>query len=285
MLILGISTSTQQVGCAIGGHEGVLASVQSARGKRHAETLVPAIDVLRRQAQVDLKEIGCVAVDVGPGLFTGLRVGIATAKAMAHALRVPMIGVTSLDLVAFPVRWSPRLVVAAIDARRGELFTATYRQVPRGIQRLSDYKVSSPDELVSDLLVQRDDILLVGDGALRYADRFDDLTGAELADQALAYPSPASLVQLAHAQALREEFVKPWELQPLYLRAPDAAINWATRDGLPDAGEAKPDEGDVVELDDAGDEADDDGAAAPAEGRNGAGTNGLTGGSNPRGDA
>jgi tRNA threonylcarbamoyladenosine biosynthesis protein TsaB len=280
VLILGISTSTQQVGCAIGGHEGVLASVQSARGKRHAETLVPAIDVLRRQAQIDLKEIGCVAVDLGPGLFTGLRVGIATAKAMAHALRVPMIGVTSLDLLAFPMRWSPRLVVAAVDARRGEVFTASYRQVPRGIQRLGDFKVCSPDELVTDLLAQRDDILLVGDGALRYADRFDDLTGAELADQGLAYPSPASLVQLAHAQALREEFVKPWELQPLYLRAPDAAINWAMRDGIP--GDEKIDES----VDGPGDDADGDGDGAPgSDGRNGAGTNGVAGGSTPRGDA
>ena len=232
MLILGISTSTQQVGCSIGGHEGVLASVESARGKRHAETLVPAIDVLRRQAQIDLSELGCVAVDLGPGLFTGLRVGIATAKAMAHALRVPMIGVTSLDLVAFPVRWSPRLIVAAIDARRDELFVATYRQVPGGIQRLSDYRVSSPKDLATDLLATRDDVLLVGDGALRYREEFDDLARVELADQGLAYPSAASLVQLAHAQALREEFVNSWDLEPMYLRAPDAAINWATRDGV-----------------------------------------------------
>jgi tRNA threonylcarbamoyladenosine biosynthesis protein TsaB len=238
VLILGITTSTQQVGCAIGGHEGVLASIHSARGKRHAETLVPSIDVLRRQAEVDLSEIGCVAVDTGPGLFTGLRVGIATAKALAHALRVPMIGVNSLDLVAFPVRWSPRLVVAAIDARRGELFTASYRQVPGGIQRLDDYRVCSPDDLATDLLARRDDVLLVGDGALRYADHFGDLTGGELADQGLAHPSAASLVQLAHAQALREQFVQPWDLQPLYMRAPDAAINWATRDGLVDAATA-----------------------------------------------
>lgn len=232
MLILGISSSTQQVGCAIGGHEGVLASVQSARGKRHAETLVPAIDMLRKQAQVDLSELGCVAVDLGPGLFTGLRVGIATAKALAHALRLPMIGVPSLDLVAFPVRWSQRLIVAAIDARRGELFVATYRQVPGGIQRLGEYRVSSPKDLATDLMATRDDVLLVGDGALRYGDEFRDLAGVELADQGLAYPGAASLVQLAHAQALREEFVNSWDLQPLYLRAPDAAINWATRDGV-----------------------------------------------------
>jgi tRNA threonylcarbamoyladenosine biosynthesis protein TsaB len=217
VLILGITTSTTQVGCAIGGHEGVLASTQSCRGKRHAESLAPSIEFLRRQARVDLGEIGCVAVDVGPGLFTGLRVGIAAGKAIAHALRIPMIGVGSLDLLAFPVRWSPRLIVAAIDARRGELFTATYRQVPGGVQRLRGYQT-------------REDVLLVGDGGLRYCDAFADLANVEMGDQGLAYPSAASLVQLAHARALREDFVKPWELEPLYLRRPDAEINWSTRD-------------------------------------------------------
>jgi tRNA threonylcarbamoyladenosine biosynthesis protein TsaB len=232
VLILGITTSTNQVGCAIGGHEGVLAQVHSARGKRHAESLAPSIDILRQPARVDLDEIGCVAVDVGPGLFTGLRVGIAAGKAIAHALRVPMVGVPSLDLVAFPVRWSPRLVVAAVDARRSELFTATYRHVPGGIQRLTEHQVSSPADVAGDLEAHREDVLLVGDGALRYRSLFAHLPHVELGDQGLAYPSAASLVQLAHAKALREEFVQPWELEPLYLRLPDAEINWITRDGV-----------------------------------------------------
>lgn len=231
MLILGITTSTMQVGCAIGGHEGVLAQVHSSRGKRHAETLVPAVDFLRRQARIDLHDISCVAVDVGPGLFTGLRVGIAAGKAMAHALRIPMIGVVSLDLLAFPVRWSPRLIVATIDARRGELFTAAYRQVPGGVQRLDGHRIASPDDLAGELEATREEVLLVGDGALRYQDTFSHLAHVELGDQGLAHPSAASLVQLAHARALREDFVKPWELEPLYLRRPDAEINWATRDG------------------------------------------------------
>jgi tRNA threonylcarbamoyladenosine biosynthesis protein TsaB len=237
VLILGITTSTMQVGCAIGGHEGVLAETHSSRGKRHAESLTPAIDFLTRQARVGLDEIGCVAVDVGPGLFTGLRVGIAAAKAMAHALRVPMIGVASLDLVAFPVRWTPRLIVAAIDARRGEIFAASYRQVPGGIQRLDDYRVTSPDDLAGDLEATGEDVLLVGDGALRYQEAFDDVGGLELGDQGLAHTSAASLVQLAHARALREDFVPPWELSPLYLRRPDAEINWVTRDGVHREGE------------------------------------------------
>ncbi len=231
MLILGIETSTQQVGCAIGGHEGVLASTHSSRSKRHAETLIPSIEFLCRSARVELSEMGAVAVDLGPGLFTGLRVGVATAKAIASALRVPMIGITSLDLLAFPTRFSPRLIAAVIDARRGELFSALYRQVPGGVQRVSEPTVGTPDDLVSDLLATGEDVLLVGDGAVRYADRFHELLRVEIVDRGLAHPSARSLVQLAHAQALREDWVRPWELAPIYLRKPDAEINWAVREG------------------------------------------------------
>lgn len=230
MLILGIESATTQVGCAIGGHEGVLASAHSNRAKRHAEILTPQIDFVRRQARVELNEISVVAVDIGPGLFTGLRVGIASGMAIAYALGVPMIGVTSLDLLAFPVRFTGRLIVTAIDARRGELFYAFYRAVPGGVQRMSDYSVGTPDDLASEMLAQSDDCLMVGDGALRYQEVFDELGNVEIADHGFAYPSASELVQLAHAQALREEFVKPWDLKPLYLRKPDVDTNWSTRE-------------------------------------------------------
>lgn len=229
MLILGIDTATDQVSAAIGGHEGVLGAVSVARGRRHAETLVPAIDFLRQQTGIGLDELGVVAVDVGPGLFTGLRVGVATAKAMAYALRVPVIGVPSLDLVAFPLRLTSRLIVAAIDARRGEVFYAFYRSVPAGVQRVTPHQVGTPQELASEILATGEECLLVGDGARRYADAFDGLSRVLLADQEMAHPSASSLVQLAHAQALREEFVNPWELEPLYLRKPDAVANWTTK--------------------------------------------------------
>lgn len=230
MLILGIESSTTQIGCAIGGHEGVLASAHSAKGKRHAEHLTPAIEFICAQAQIELSEIGLVAVDVGPGLFTGLRVGISTAKAIAFALRVPMIGVSSLDLLAFPMRFSPRLIVAAIDARRGELFYAFYRQVPGGVQRISDRTVGTADDLASELIASGEEALLVGDGAHRYREDFEGLARVEIVDVGSSYPSAASLVQLAHARALREEFRQIDEIAPIYLRRPDAEVNWTTRD-------------------------------------------------------
>jgi tRNA threonylcarbamoyladenosine biosynthesis protein TsaB len=229
VLILGIDTATPQVSVAIGGHEGVLAGIQVSRGKRHAENLTPAIQFACNQAQLALRDMSVVAVDLGPGLFTGLRVGVAAAKSIAHALRVPMIGVSSLDLVAFPVRFTNRLIVATVDARRGEVFYAFYRQVPGGIQRLSDHEVGSPDDLASELLASGEDCLLVGDGALRYREVFDGLNKVEIVGEEMQYPAASSLVMLAHAQALREEFVKPWELKPIYLRKPDAEINWSTR--------------------------------------------------------
>jgi tRNA threonylcarbamoyladenosine biosynthesis protein TsaB len=228
----GISTSTQQVGCAIGGHEGVLASVQSARGRRHAETLVPAIDVLRRQADIDSRR-SLRGGRPRARVVHRLRVGIATAK--AHGPR-PAGADDRGDQprpAGLPGALEPPPGGGGHRRPPGEVFTASYRQVPRRHPALGDFKVCSPDEPGADCWSHADDILLVGDGALRYADQFEDLTGAEVADQGLAYPSPASLVQLAHAQALREEFVKPWELQPLYLRAARRRINWATRDGAP----------------------------------------------------
>ncbi|MEQ1786942.1 MAG: tRNA (adenosine(37)-N6)-threonylcarbamoyltransferase complex dimerization subunit type 1 TsaB, partial [Acidimicrobiales bacterium] len=173
-----------------------------------------------------------IAVDLGPGMFTGLRVGIAAGKALSHARRLPMIGVTSLDLLAFPLRHSHKRIVGALDAGRGEIFCASYRQSPGGVQRISEPEVATPDDLASDLQATGDEVLLAGDGALRYRSVFEQVRRVELADRGEAYPLAGSLVQLAHARALREEFVGPAELTPLYLRKPDAEINWTTRDGV-----------------------------------------------------
>jgi tRNA threonylcarbamoyladenosine biosynthesis protein TsaB len=231
VLIIGIETATQQVSVAIGGHEGVLGHFEVSRGRRHAETLVPAIEFLCRQTDIDMSEFGAIAVDIGPGLFTGMRVGLAAGKAIAQALRVPMIGISSLDLLAFPLRYADRTIAAVIDARKGELFYAFYRPVPGGIQRVTEPRVGTSDDLVADVLARGQNVICVGDGALRYRDEIDgEGLHCEFAEQFLAFPSAAPLVQLAHARALREQWVNPRDIQPLYLRAPDAQINWTTRE-------------------------------------------------------
>ncbi len=209
----------------------MIATFEVARGRRHAEILTPAIEFVCAQAGLEIDELGCIAVDVGPGLFTGMRVGIAAAKAMALALRVPMIGISSLDLLAFPVRHTDRVVVPVIDARKNEVFWSMYRQVPGGLQQVSVPRVGPVDELVADLLARSQDVLCVGDGADRYRDEILDGYRCEIS--APVHPSPGALVQLAHARALREEWVRPDEIEPVYLRAPDAQINWAIREQRP----------------------------------------------------
>ncbi len=231
MLILGIETASSQVGCAIGGPDGVVASCHAVRPRMHAELLAPQIDMVCRQAGVALSELGAVAVDVGPGLFTGLRAGIATGVTMAHALGIPMVGVASLDLLAFVVRHSNRRIVAVLDARRDEVFHAAYRRVPGGVQRLDGYSVSRPDDLAADLQASGEECLLVGDGAGRYAEVFREIGHVEVVIPGVAHPDARALVELAHARAMREEFVAPTAIEPLYLREPDAAINWTTRSG------------------------------------------------------
>lgn len=241
MLILGIDTATDQVGCAIGGHEGVLAACRSARGRRHAESLAPAIKTVTEQSGVALGDLGAIAVDVGPGLFTGLRVGLATGVTMAQTLGIPMLGISSLDLLAWSVRFTDRLIVPVVDARRGEVFYSLYRAVPGGVQRIDGPSVDTPDDLLGELTARRGDCLLVGDGALRHREVLDRLDRGVIAGTGNAYPSPTALVDLAHHRAMREEFVAPHEIEPLYLRAPDAQANWSTR-----AGEPSPDPGGVT---------------------------------------
>jgi tRNA threonylcarbamoyladenosine biosynthesis protein TsaB len=231
VLVLALDTSTAQVSVAIGDRGEVLGAVQLVGGRRHAEQLAPAIDYLRRQLAVDLGHLAAIAVGTGPGLFTGLRVGVTTAKVMAQALRIPVVGIPSLDLVAYPLRHSGRTIVAVLDARRHEVFAARYQPVPGGVQRISDYAVHAPAELVAELAVEPHGLLLAGDGVERFPAEFAALDHAEYAGSSFSAPSVAALVELATARAEREEFEQPGELRPLYLRQSDAEIAWDHRAG------------------------------------------------------
>lgn len=228
MLVLGIESSTAVSSVAFGTEQGIVAAAQVSRGKGHAEFLVPAIKYLADEAGIALHRLGGVAVGLGPGLFTGMRVGVATAKAMAQALRVPVVGIPSLDLLAYGVRYSPRLICAAVDAKRGEVFAAFYRQVPGGIQRLNEYAVWPPERLASEVQARSEETLFVGNGALVYRDRMPHAR-AEHASLSQAFPTAPALVELALPRFIREDTDPLLELEPLYVRKTDAEIAWEKR--------------------------------------------------------
>jgi tRNA threonylcarbamoyladenosine biosynthesis protein TsaB len=219
------------VGVAIGGPAdgaGVLAEVLISGDRRHAEQLAPAIQHVCNESGVRLDQLAAIAVGIGPGLFTGLRVGVTTAKVMAQALGIPVVAVSSLDLIAAPLRHAHALVVPVIDARRREVFSARYRVVPGGVQREGDYTVGSVEDLIADLQAGSEHVLLAGDGVSRYREQFAGLDRSDIAGPEFEYPSVTALVQLAAGRVEREEFVQPWDVHPMYLRESDAELHWGT---------------------------------------------------------
>lgn len=220
---LAVATATPQVSVALRGPDGLIGSLVVRAGRRHGETLAPAIESLTSLAGVTLAEIDLVAVDTGPGLFTGLRVGVATAKALGSALEVPVVSCSSLDLLAHPLRHLGRPVASVVDARRGEVFWALYEPVEEGMAAVTDPAVLPPEELTV-VLSKVDGVILTGDGARRYYAGAG--SGFDLAPPDYDHPSAAVLAEMAPTRpALPAE-----KVTPTYLRGADVRIGWEQRD-------------------------------------------------------
>ncbi|MDA8273833.1 MAG: tRNA (adenosine(37)-N6)-threonylcarbamoyltransferase complex dimerization subunit type 1 TsaB [Actinomycetota bacterium] len=256
--LLAVETATTLVGAAVvwrldgeGGRPEVHA-VGHEGGREHAELLAPAI------AQVcgtdGLAAVRCVAVDVGPGRFTGLRVGVATAKALGQALGVGVLGVRSTDVLAWAATewlahaasldltggWPP--VAVAVDARRGEVFAATYDLAPGVVPGLgtgdaTPVRVVAPEAWAAEVEAVRrrsGRVVVAGDGALRYLDRLASVDGVHVAagpdGSPLGAPLPRALALLALDRLARgEEVAASASVVPEYGREADARVNWAQR--------------------------------------------------------
>jgi len=229
VIVLGIDTATRQTSVALGTERGTLAQMALV-DRSHEEVVVPAVDHLLRWSELSLQQVGGIAVGIGPGLFTGLRVGVETARTLAQVLTTPIVGIPSLDVLAFSLRDARRSIGAVVDARRGEVFFGLYRPTPGGVARETEFTVASPEGLAAELQARGEEVVLVGDGALRYRRELAGSGGhVEFASPSLAYPQAASLVELSIARLEREEFDRVADVLPLYLRKSDAEIAWDKR--------------------------------------------------------
>jgi tRNA threonylcarbamoyladenosine biosynthesis protein TsaB len=228
VLILALDTSTPHSSVCLAREGEVVASASLGAKQRHGEFVAPAIDFCLTQSGLTVQDVSGVAVGIGPGLYTGLRVGLVTARAFASARQLPVVGLSGLDVLAFQVRYVRRLICAAVDARRGELFWAFYRTVPGGVQRVSELRIGAPEILAAEIEGAGDECLVVGDGVFRAAELLAD-AGALLGGTSTAYPEASHLAELAIPRFVREETVRPNELEPIYLRVADARIGWETR--------------------------------------------------------
>lgn len=255
MNLLAVETATDMVGVALIRGDGGAAERVHVGGRAHAELLAPAIEEVCAVSGCAVSDIGTIAVDVGPGLFTGLRVGVATAKALAQALSIGVLGVCSLDILAAAARdrigaGPGRPVLSVIDARRGEVFVASYRFDRPGVATAAGGDADHPidPELVRDesaepiarealmaWLAERAPgggrVSVVGDGAARYRELLAADPSLDLgwADE-LSAPPPLTLARLALARlGAGARPVPAGDLLPDYRRPADARINWEQR--------------------------------------------------------
>ncbi|MEA2484723.1 MAG: tRNA threonylcarbamoyladenosine biosynthesis protein TsaB [Thermoleophilaceae bacterium] len=202
MLVLGLDTSTPAVSVAlVDDDQRILAESMVVDARRHGELLAAGITAVLREAGADRRDLGAIAVGLGPGPFTGLRVGVVTAASLSDALQIPAYGTCSLDGLGTGER------VAITDARRREVYWARYDAAGH---RVEGPDVAKPADLVDELR----GVPIVGDGALLYAEVFACLD----VRPEPRYPSAAAIV--AAIASLVGTPAEP--LRPLYLRRPDA---------------------------------------------------------------
>lgn len=238
MLVLAIESATELAGVALADEAGVIATASVSRRRRHAEAIAPSIEFVCARAGAEVRDLDGLCVDVGPGLFTGLRVGVATAKGLGFALGIPVATATSLEVLAVAMAAAgagaaPRsLLVPVVDAKRGEVFSSRYRVGPGGYPDLTkeqDDLLVSPEELASSLSGLAEPFYLGGDGALRYAELFGGLPNATPAGDALASPPADVLARIGVSRLTQGLGVDAERVLPRYLREADARINWEQR--------------------------------------------------------
>jgi tRNA threonylcarbamoyladenosine biosynthesis protein TsaB len=225
MRILAVETATASSSVALGDGTEVRASARLHDPRGHIGFLAPAIDFCFGRAGWGRADLDAVAVDVGPGLFSGIRSGLSTAQAIAGALGVPLVGVSSLDAVAFEAATGHRRIWAVIDVRRGELAVCPYRPVPGGVVRDGVVELCTPESFRG--LVQEDpsEILVVGEWASLPDGSLLGFRSVKMGRP--RYPSATAVLEIARGRLERDEVPHPDDVRPTYLREPDVTINWA----------------------------------------------------------
>ena len=222
MNVLAIETATPACAMALQTNEGEEFVLVVDDERHHTEALTPGIRELLVLADLSPKSIDRVVVDRGPGLFTGLRVGIATAIGFALGTSADLVGVTSLELLAHGARRAGvhGNLVSVVDGRRGEVFVQTFN-LDDGVTTVSEPKVALPQSVIEEWS-ERGAVTFTGDGVIRYEELFTSLAAATTFEQR---------VPPVH-EALRVGAQRPAESQivPLYLREADAVANFTTRE-------------------------------------------------------
>jgi tRNA threonylcarbamoyladenosine biosynthesis protein TsaB len=231
--ILGIDTATKVAGVAIVDETGVLAESWLNTGKTHSQRLLPLLDSLLKNGDFSWDDIYGLAVTIGPGSFTGLRIGLATVQGLAQVLDKPVAGIVTLDALAENLAGIPGLICPILDARKNEVYTALYRCRGHERERLTPYRAVAPEILLQELLPLEESITFLGDGVSVYQCMIKDT----LKEKANFAPMTQNLLRAAEVANLgRKKFAQGvntnlFEIKPFYLRPSEAEVKWAEKHG------------------------------------------------------
>jgi tRNA threonylcarbamoyladenosine biosynthesis protein TsaB len=225
-MILAVNTTTRQFGLALMDMQGtVLAEYLILPRERHFGGFMPAVHALMQSTNVGMEEIQMIAVAIGPGSFTGMRVGLAMAKGMIQGLKIPIIGVSSLEALASQVIYANYPVCPIIDSRKGEVFTALFHWTDDGkMVRTREDTCLRIEDLGS---MATETTIVLGNDFNRQSPLIKKALGAEaVLAQAHLWNLRASAVgTLGLKRFLAQDFDDPQDLVPIYLRPPDIRPN------------------------------------------------------------
>ena len=216
MRVLALETSTLAGGVALVDGERLVAEYVLDVSVTHSERLMAAVDRVLADARWAPRDLEGLAVSIGPGSFTGLRIGVSTAKGLASALGVPIAAVPTLDAMAAALPWAALAVCPVLEARRGEVYASLYRHDGDGLRREWEYLALPPEELAARLT---EPTLLIGDGAAGITSPH-----ARRPPPPRRVPSPACVAVLGRERLRLGDSVGAAELTPLYLRPSQAEL-------------------------------------------------------------
>ena len=221
MLTLAFDSSSKTVSVSILRDRAVLYDTIINKGLNHSEVLLPAIDEAIRLAGVSLSGIDLLACTLGPGSFTGLRIGVSTLKGLMMATGKPAVGVSSLAALALNVNNQRAVIGPMMDAGRGQVYLAYYRYDEDGVLRQLDAERALNPESIADYL--KEDVIYVGDGALKYADLIRSMSNEiVIAPEQEQYICASAVGRLAVEKYRQNDLLDLSACVPFYLRPADA---------------------------------------------------------------
>jgi tRNA threonylcarbamoyladenosine biosynthesis protein TsaB len=224
MKILALDSSGMVASAAVVEDDKILAEFNVNNKKNHSVTLLPMIETLQRILELELETLDAVAVSKGPGSFTGLRIGSATAKGLALALGKPIIEISSLEAMAYQIYGTDKLVCPIMDARRAQVYTGVYRNTQDGISAVLEDRAAAVEELVGYLNLQNEPVIFLGDGVPVYRDILKEklFVPYEFAPAFQNRQRAAALGVLAVRYAAEGRMISSEKHRPDYLRMSQA---------------------------------------------------------------